>query len=308
MLVGAGSIQFGAQLLGDFFHGIAFAGAEIVFSDINPDAAQRTRMLAQDHVDANGLDHRIIVGGNLRRALNCMDFIVIMIEVGDRFRPWDMDWRIPQPCGIRQVQGKNGGSGGLFHALRVIPPILDICGAVAEVAPEATIFNFPNPMSGICTTAHRKFPQLNFVGMRHGIASLERHLPKILGQSGSNIRCRAAGLNHFSVLARMEHVDSGDDAYPDVRRLAPAHFAELPGYSEIPAAARRSGKSVATEGRMDVDLGHISETREWSDPRLFREILERFGVFPITTDSHFGECIGWAHEICDQRGILDFHT
>ena len=109
---------------------------------MNPNAGQ-------DHVDANGLDHPIIVEGNLRRALKGADFILIMIGVGDRFRLWDMDWRIPQPYGIRQVHGENGGPGGLFHALRVIPPIPDIGEAVAEVAPEANIFNFSNPMSGI---------------------------------------------------------------------------------------------------------------------------------------------------------------
>ena len=308
VLVGAGSIQFGAQLLGDIFQCDALAGAEIVFNDINPEAAERTRKLAQDHVDANGLDHSIVVEGDLRRALKGADFIVIMIEVGDRFRLWDMDWRIPQQYGIRQVYGENGGPGGLFHALRVIPPILDICGVVAEVAPDATIFNFSNPMSRICTTVHRKYPQLNFVGMCHEIASLERYLPKVLGQPRNNIRYRAAGLNHFSVLAEIEYVDSGKDAYPDVRRLAPAHFGELPGYSEILAAARSTGKSVATEGWMDVDLNHVKDARAWSDRWLFREILERFGVLPITTDSHFGEYIGWAHEICDHRGILDFYT
>ena len=308
VLVGAGSIQFGAQLLGDIFQCDALSGAEIVFNDINPDAVEKTRKLAQDHVDEHALDHSITVERDLKRALQGAGFVVIMIEVGDRFKLWDMDWRIPQQYGINQVYGENGGPGGLFHALRIIPPILDICEAVTEVAPDATVFNFSNPMSRICTTVHRKFPKLNFVGMCHEIASLERHLPEILGQPRSNIRYRAAGLNHFSVLAEVSYQDSGKDAYPDVRRLAPDHFAEMSGYSEILATARKTGKSVATEGWMDIDLDHIKEVRAWSDRWLFREILKHFDVLPITTDSHFGEYIGWAYEVSDHRGILDFYT
>ena len=308
VLVGAGSLQFGAQLLGDIFRCDALKGAEIVFNDINPVAVEETRKLGQDYIDANRLDYSLEVEGDLARALQGASFVVIMIEVGDRFKLWDMDWKIPLQYGVKQVYGENGGPGGLFHALRIIPQILEICGKVAEFAPGATIFNFSNPMSRICTTVHRKFPQLKFVGICHEVASLERHLPPMLGQPRSNIRYRAAGLNHFSVLAEVQYLDSGEDAYPDVLRRAPNYFSELPGYSELLAASRESGLSVATEGWMSIELNHIKNLREWSDRRLFREVLERFNVLPITTDSHFGEYINWAYDVSDHRGIIDFFT
>ena len=308
VLVGAGSIQFGAQLLGDIFQSPVLAGSEIVFNDINPSAVEKTRKLAQDHVDAMGLDHSIRVEGDLRAALKGADFVVIMIEVGDRFKLWQMDWTIPQQYGIGQVYGENGGPGGLFHALRIIPPILEICGTVAEVAPGAAIFNFSNPMSRICTTARRRFPELKLIGMCHEIASLERHLPVLLDQPRSNIHYRAAGLNHFSVLAEVSYVGSGLDAYPDVKRLAHGYYSKLPGFSEILAATRETGRSVETEGWMSIDFDDPDTIRPWSDRRLFRVVLDRFGVIPITTDSHFGEYLGWAEDVADHRGILDFHS
>jgi len=308
VLVGAGSIQFGAQLLGDIFQSPVLDDADIVFNDINPRAVERTRALAQGHVDMEGLNHTITVEGNLETALGGADFVVIMIEVGDRFGLWDMDWRIPQQYGISQVYGENGGPGGLFHALRIIPPILEICDRVAAVAPDATIFNFSNPMSRICTAVHRRFPGLRFIGLCHEIASLERHLPPMLDQPRENLRYRAAGLNHFSVLAEVEYVDSGEDAYPDVRRLAPGHFSAVPGHSEILNTTRELGTNIETEGWMKVEPGQIGEVRDWSDRWLFREILRRFDVLPITTDSHLGEYLSWAHEVSDHRGILDFHT
>ena len=308
VLVGAGSLQFGAQLLGDIFRSDVLKGSEIVFNDINPTSVEKTRKLAQDYIDANGLDYSVAVEGDLARALRGAGFVVIMIEVGDRFKLWDMDWKIPGQYGIKQVYGENGGPGGLFHALRIIPPILEICGKVTAVAPDATVFNFSNPMSRICTTVHRKFPQLRFVGICHEIASLERHLPPMLDQPKCNIRYRAAGLNHLSVLAEVQYADSGRDAYPDVRKKAPDYFSRLPGYSEILSATRRGGSSIATEGWMSIEFDCIDNLREWSDRWLFREVLERFGVLPITTDSHFGEYIGWAYQVSDHRGILDFFT
>ena len=187
VLVGAGSLQFGTGMLGDIFTSQHLRGAKIVLNDINIAAAQRTAKISHDFIDTNRLDHTIQVEADLRHALKGADFVVISIEVGDRFALWDMDWKIPQQYGIQQVYGENGGPGGLFHALRIIPPILEICQKIADVAPSATVFNYSNPMSRICTTVHRKFPQLNFIGMCHEIASLERHIAPMLEQPRENV-------------------------------------------------------------------------------------------------------------------------
>jgi len=308
VLIGAGSVQFGSGMLGDIFQSKTLSGSEIVLNDINAPAAERVLKIGTDHASANGLDFRLSAEPDLSRAMKDADFAVISIEVGDRFALWDLDWQVPRQYGIQQIYGENGGPGGLFHSLRVIPPILDICRTVSEVAPDATVFNFSNPMSRICTTVHRAFPDLKFIGMCHEIASLERHLPPMLDQPRENLAFRAAGLNHFSVLADIRYIDSGRDAYPDVREKAPGYFASLPGYSEMLKANRNAGSLRETEGWMKVDLTGIDGIRPWSDRWLFREILERFGYLPITSDSHFGEYIPWAHDSADHRGILDFYT
>ena len=308
VLVGAGSLQFGTCMLGDLFQSRVLTTAEVVLNDINQSAAMRTLKVAQDFVADHNLDFSITAEPNLEKALANADFVVISIEVGDRFALWDQDWKIPQQYGIAQIYGENGGPGGLFHSLRIIPPILEICEKVLQIAPNATVFNYSNLMSRICTTVHRKFPELNFIGICHEIASLERFLPSILKTTMDNIEYRAAGLNHFSVMTEVRYKDSGKDAYEDVLQNAEAFFTALPGYSEILSAKRASGTSVETEGWMEVDLSHIQDVRPWSDRWLFREIIARFGCFPITTDSHFGEYISWAAECSDHRGILDFYT
>ncbi len=308
VLVGAGSIQFGAGILGDIFQSEKLKGAEIVLNDINEKAVSETLKMAQKFIDDNGLDHKVSVEMDLKKGLKGADFVVISIEVGDRFKLWDMDWHYPQQFGIRQVYGENGGPGGLFHSLRIIPPILEICGKVMEVAPNATVFNYSNPMSRICTTVHRKYPELNFIGMCHEIASLERHLHKVLDRNREDIHYRAAGLNHFSVLQSVVDVKTGEELYDVVRANATNYFSKQIGYSEIYHASRKSGKAIETEGWMEVDLSEVGEPREWSDRWLFRDVLNTFGVLPITYDSHFGEYLQWAYDVSDHRGILDFYS
>jgi alpha-galactosidase len=46
----------------------------------------------------------------------------------------------------------------------------------------------------------------------------------------------------------------------------------------------------------------------WAERELFRVLLEKFGYLPITTDSHLGEYVQWAHSVVDHKGILDFYN
>ncbi|HOX31985.1 MAG TPA: alpha-glucosidase [Spirochaetales bacterium] len=309
VLIGAGSAQFGFGTLGDIFQSAALAGSEIALVDIDGAALERVRKAAAEFVAAKGLPFAVTASTERAKALAGADFVLISIEVGDRFALWDMDWKLPLQYGIRQVYGENGGPGGLFHALRIIPPILDICADVEALCPEAFVFCYSNPMTAIVTTVLRRFPGLRFVGLCHEIASLGRYLPGILGTPKENLRFRAAGLNHCSVLLEASYADSGKDAYPDILRKAPAFFEKEPGYSDLLDYARRTGRMPRTEGaegRRAID--RVESARPWSDRLLFKEILERFGLLPITTDSHLGEYIAWAHEAADHRGILDFYA
>lgn len=41
---------------------------------------------------------------------------------------------------------------------------------------------------------------------------------------------------------------------------------------------------------------------------LFLEIVSLYRVLPITTDSHFGEYIGWAWDVADHDGTKEFYS
>ena len=290
--------------MGDLFQSEVFGDAEIVLHDINADALERVRQAGDAFIAEHQLAHRLSATTDRAEALAGADFCIISIEVGNRFDLWEQDWRIPQQFGIRQVYGENGGPGGLFHSLRIIPPIVEICADIERICPGATVFNYSNPMSRICTTVRRRFPALNFIGLCHEIASLERHVPAILELPYAEMQLRAGGLNHFSVLLAATHTPTGRDLYPDLLARAPAYFDSLPGFGDSLRYYWRHGSWPASREELQVDPARLT----WPEREVFRIMMEQFGVFPITTDSHFGEYLQWAHDAADLAGILDFYS
>ena len=302
VLIGAGSAQFGYGTIGDILQSERLKGAHIALHDINPISMNQVAKTARDFIDEHALPFTISATINRAEALEGADFVIISIEVGDRFELWELDWRIPQQYGIQQVYGENGGPGGLFHALRITPPILDICADIARICPAAFIFNFSNPMSRICTTVRRAYPNMNFIGLCHEIHSLEMYLPQILDVPYEDLKIQAAGLNHFSALLTAVYRKSGNDAYPDIREKAPAFFGNMPSLSNASKYFKETNSWPTYEEKQA-----ILEKEAWPERRVFQVILEKFGLLPITSDSHFGEYIQWAYDVTDHKGINDFY-
>lgn len=273
VLIGAGSLQFGLGTVGSILNSSVLNGCTIVLHDINQENLELIKTACVSAVQHQQSRCKIEATTERRKALQGADFIISSIEVTPRFDLWDQDLWIPREEGNKQMMGENGGPGGLFHSLRVIPPILDICADIQEICPDAFFINFSNPMSRICLAIHRKFPKLKVVGLCHEIAFVEEHIPKMLNTPFSNLEFKAGGLNHFGVILEIKYKDSGKDAYPDIRAKAEAYL-----------------KSVNM-----VDGFQLT---------LF--ILKTYGFLPYTTDSHYGEYIHWAPEVADYVGVQRF--
>ncbi|MGE4454336.1 MAG: alpha-glucosidase [Sphaerochaeta sp.] len=272
VLVGAGSAMFGGGAIGDICKSKTLRGSTIVLHDINATALSQMEETSRKYIADNHLDVSIEATVDRKKALKGADFCIISIEIGDRYELWETDWHVPLQFGIKQVYGENGGPGGIFHALRIIPPIIDICQDVHDISPDCLVINLSNPMTPICMAIHQKFPTLKVIGLCHEISSLLEHLPKILGTPFENLEVKAGGLNHFSVVLELLYKDTGRDAYPQLLEKAPSYFAP---------------------------------TKERA---LFLQILKYFKRLPITTDSHFSEYIHWAQEVADHDGVLDFYS
>jgi alpha-galactosidase len=273
VLIGAGSLQFGLGAAGSVLYSKILEGSTISLHDINAESLNLVYQACKAAINENNLDFSLESTTNRSEALKNATFIINSIEVPPRFKLWEQDYEIPRKFGNRQVFGENGGPGGLFHSLRVIPPILEICTDVQKICPNALFINFSNPMSRICLAIKRKFPRLKSVGLCHEYHHHEIIASRIIETPLSNLEIKAGGLNHFGVMLEIKYKDSGKDAYPDIRKKGPAYL-----------------RSITT---MD---GH----------NMMIYILEKFGYLPYTTDSHLGEYIHWAWEIADMGGIKNF--
>jgi len=306
VLVGAGSIQFGLGTLGDIFNSKTLKGSEIALLDINAQALDGVLQVARSFIEEKSLPYTVSATTDRKAAFRKADFIISSIEVGNRFQLWDEDWKIPMQYGIHQVYGENGGPGGIFHALRIVPVILEIVKDAMEICPDAWIFNYSNPMTAICTTVKRAYPQAKFVGMCHEIGWLGRWLPRMLGMKLDDMHFTAAGLNHFSCMLELTDRKSGKDLYPEVLKKAEAFFLHEPGYSDALDELRETGKLVKSE-KFQKGSSSFKSRYEWADRHLVQFMLKNYSLLPITTDSHFGEYLGWAWDVVDHRGILDFY-
>ena len=163
VLIGAGSAIFGLGTISDIFNSNVLKGSTITLHDINKGALEKTKDIAEKYNSKFSHNFRIEATTDRKVALKGADFCLISIEVGHRFDLWDQDWKIPLQYGFRQIYGENGGPGGLFHSLRIIPPILEICEDIKKICPNSFVFNYSNPMQRISHAVTTKFPELKAV-------------------------------------------------------------------------------------------------------------------------------------------------
>ena len=283
VLIGAGSQNFGLGIISDIFKSQSLEGCEIFLHDIDKTTLANTKIISNDYKEKLGVNIDIKASTSRKEALENATFCIISIEVGKRFDLWDQDWKIPLQYGIRQVYGENGGPGGLFHSLRQIPPIIEICEDINLICPDAIVFNFSNPMQRICHAVTTKFPDLRFIGLCHEIKSMNRQLPDLMETEMHNIEYRAAGLNHLSILLEARYKNTGKDGYPIIKQNFDAYFSDL------------------------VNKHDAKPSNPGAERGVFRKLFKTYGYLPITTDSHLGEYIQWAYSVADHDAILDFY-
>jgi len=224
VLIGAGSLQFGLGTVGSIFNSEILQGSTVCLHDINKESLNLIQTACESAVKERKVDFAVEATLDRQQALKDATYIINSIEVGPRFKWWALDFQAPLYFGMKNTMGENGGPGGLFHSLRVIPPVLEICEDVMKISPNAFFINFSNPMSRICLAIKRKFPSLKFVGLCHELMNFIPYISQALGTPVKNLDFTGAGLNHFGVFLDLKYRDSGKDAYPDLRSKGPSYF------------------------------------------------------------------------------------
>jgi alpha-galactosidase len=270
VLIGAGSYSFGSGTLADLFAARdTLRGSTIVLVDTNTEALQLIERVARRMNAATGEPFAIETTLDRCAALPGAQFVIISVAVRRNER-WRLDFQIPLKHGVKQVLGENGGPGGLFHAMRNIPILLEICRDIERLCPQALVLNFTNPEGRLCLAASR-YTGLRFVGLCHGIGMAQTAIGLALGLPPQEIDPKAAGLNHFTWILELRRAGTGEDLYPAFKQ----------------AMAERM---ETVEKRVGWGL------------QLSRYLMDTFGYWPSPSDDHVGEYLSYAWEYCGLDG------
>ncbi len=200
---------------------------ELALCDIDPERREVVGGLARRMLEAQGFAGRLEVTGELDRALDGADVILIQIRVGGQGARYS-DETVPLPCGC--IGQETTGAGGFAKAMRTVPVVLEIAERARELAAtDAWIVDFTNPV-GIVTRAladagHRA------VGLCNVAIGFQRRCAELLGTQPSRLVVDQVGLNHLTWV-RAVRLD-GEDVLP---RLLAEHGEQVAELSALPLA------------------------------------------------------------------------
>jgi alpha-galactosidase len=209
--IGAGSVEFTKNLLGDLLTFPELSDATIALHDIDAERLDTAAAMARWTSDALGAGATIEAHLDRRAAIEGCDHVINMVQVGGHEATL-LDFEIPKRFGLRQTIGDTLGIGGIFRALRTIPVMLDIAADMVELCPGAWLLNYTNPMAMLCWATYAGSPIHRVVGLCHSVQWTTRGLAEIVGVPYEEVEYLGAGVNHQAWILRFRH--QGRDLYP----------------------------------------------------------------------------------------------
>jgi alpha-galactosidase len=215
VLVGAGSVVFTKNLIGDILTTPALRTADIVLHDIDPERLTTAERMARWIATAVGAEPTVSAHLDRRTALRSADFVVNTIQVGGG-RATQLDFDIPGGFGLRYTIADTVGVGGVFRALRTIPVAVAIARDMEAVCPGAWLLNYTNPLA-VMVRAVAEATSIKVVGLCHSVFWTVDTLARYLGIPRDEVDAESAGVNHLAFILRLQH--RGRDLYPDLARF-----------------------------------------------------------------------------------------
>ena len=221
--LGAGSTVFVKNVIGDVLLTPALRECEIALYDIDGDRAEESRLVVEalnEKYNEKRATVKVYIGvENRREALCGARFVINAIQVGGYEPCTVIDFEIPKKYGLRQTIGDTLGIGGIFRGLRTIKVMKEFAKDIEEVAPDALLLNYTNPMA-ILTGYMQRYTRVKAIGLCHSVQVCSSTLLKELGMEDVRVGSELiAGINHMGWLLDIRDED-GRDLYPEIRRRA----------------------------------------------------------------------------------------
>ncbi len=286
-MIGAGSLIFCKTLVSDILATEALRDSEICLMNRTKPKLDRMVKFVRRMIEENGLPAKVTATLDRREALKGAKYVIVMIQVGgtDAFK---LDYEIPLKYGVDQCIGDSLNPGGIFRALRTIPVLLDITRDMEKLCPDALLLNYANPMGANCYALGRGAPQIQSIGLCHGVQTTLDLISGYVGVPKDQIDQLCAGINHMAWFLSLKDKRTGRDLYPTLKR----NF-EKPEYyinEKVRGEVMRHFGYFMTES-----TGHLSEYIPW-----FRKNQKALDLYCDQPD--FGGASGAYYQYCVMIG------
>jgi alpha-galactosidase len=211
VLVGAGSVEFTRELLGDILSFPELGSVRIMLHDIDVERLKTAEAIARATARAAGAAPEFVATTDRRRALEGADYVINVIQVG-MHDATVRDFELPAKYGLHQTIGDTIGIGGIFRGLRTFPVLAGIARDMEQVCPDAWLLNYTNPMAMNVTFLHNVAPKLKVLGLCHSVYWTMVGLCELIDVPFDEVSYWSAGVNHQAWVLRWER--GGQDLYP----------------------------------------------------------------------------------------------
>ena len=252
-MIGAGSLSFTRRLVMDILSVPELQDTEFSLMDIHEENLRMVAEVCEHIVLKHRLPARIVSTTDRSEAIRGADYVVVTIRVGG-MEAFNHDIQIPLKYGVEQCVGDTLGPGGVFYHLRTIPVMLDICKDIRELAPNALLLNYTNPMAMNTWAIHRA-GGVRVLGLCHGVQHTHRQIAEVLGVPHQELEYIAAGINHQTWFVHLSH--RGRNMLPHLLHAYEAH------------------PTIAVKEPCRID------------------VLRRFGFYSTESNGHLSEYLPW---------------
>jgi alpha-galactosidase len=220
-VIGGGSSSFVPALVRNLINSEFLSDARVTLMDVNEPRVRTMEKLARKLVASSDSPLQVTATLDRREALRHADYVIITIAAGG-MDAWEQDIEIPAKYGIVMHVADSIGPGGIMRALRNAPVIAAVGREVAEVAPDALVFNYANPAS-VGAMALQTVPEVKSLSLC-SCAAAPSHpgwLARCVGVEPDEIAMPVvvAGINHCASVVQLRLQD-GRDGLPLARERA----------------------------------------------------------------------------------------
>lgn len=166
-VIGAGSMVFSKNLISDILAFDALKNTTFAMMDIDAERLRVAGAMAESINRTRKANATIITTADRRQAVEGADYVINTIGVGG-FEATKTDLLVPEKFGLRQVIGDTLCIGGIFRTIRSLPVVLEMVRDIEQLAPDALLLNYVNPMA-MHVLGVARAGNVRVVGLCHGV-------------------------------------------------------------------------------------------------------------------------------------------